>query len=104
MVEEVVKKNKGTYNGVEIWWREGKWIKIKDSYLIVDESDMVNTLWWFMKETGYVSRRSFKSLVTEWKAHNRLYYWGICKDRTRDCDLEEDQKWYLKIFYWLLGR
>lgn len=57
----------------------------------------------FKKRTNYKSRRSVKSWIKEWKAHNRLYKWGLFKEHTIDCDLEEHEKWHRLIAYQILG-
>jgi hypothetical protein len=47
--------------------------------------------------------RDINDLVCEWVVHNKLYKFGIKKDKTKDVDLEfEENKW--KIFiYRILG-
>lgn len=48
-------------------------------------------------------RRSDGSLRREWACHNLAYSLGIRKDETADCDLEYVQKWYVKLFYGVVG-
>lgn len=47
--------------------------------------------------------RTNKSYEREIKAHNRLYKLGLYKDHTKDCNLEENIKWYYEILYLILG-
>lgn len=47
--------------------------------------------------------RTIESLVREWRAHNRLYRWGIFKNRAKDVDLEWPQPWWMKAAYFVLG-
>lgn len=54
--------------------------------------------------TGHKCTRSWKSYYRELKAHKRLYKWGLFKNHTLDCDLEEPIKWYIEAIYWILGR
>ena len=48
-------------------------------------------------------RRSERSLRSEWAAHNLAYLLGIKMDKTKDCDLEFEQKWYLRLAYFIVG-
>lgn len=57
----------------------------------------------FKIKTSFVSKRSIKSWIREWKAHNRLYKIGLFKEHTIDCDLEENEKLHRLIAYWIIG-
>lgn len=50
-----------------------------------------------------VFKRKFSSLIAEWRAHNRLYKWGIEPERTRSVDLNIPLKWYVQLAYRILG-
>lgn len=78
-------------------------VTIYDSYMI-PERDMGNILYEFKKTTGYNSKRSIKSWVREWKAHNRLYKLGLFRSHTKDCDLEEHEAWWKLLIYNIIGR
>ena len=78
-------------------------VRIVDSYKVKKEEDMLEVLIWFKLKTGYVSRRSMDSWIREWKAHNRMYKMGLFKNHSRDCDLEELEKWHRRLVYWFLG-
>lgn len=78
-------------------------IHIVDSYLIFDEDMMKACLVLFKKLTNYKSKRTIKSWIKEWKAHNRLYRLGLFKSHTKDCDLEENEKLHRLIAYQILG-
>jgi len=78
-------------------------IKIIDSYIIEDDILMRVTLEDFKFRTGYCSKRSISSWVKEWKAHNRLYKLGLFKAHTKDCDLDEHEKWWRLLAYQILG-
>ena len=69
-------------------------ISIEDSYKVTDEDDMFDILTKFVYETKYYSKRSISSWIKEWKAHNRLYKLGLFRSHTKDCDLEENEKWW----------
>lgn len=77
-------------------------VVIKDCYKVKDK-DMLNILVKFIIDTGYKSKRSIASWEREWKAHKRMYKLGIARSHTRDCDLEEDIKPWLRVIYWLIG-
>lgn len=47
--------------------------------------------------------RSDKSIRREWAAHNWAYSLGIKRDKTADVDLNFEQKWYTKLFYFVAG-
>lgn len=78
-------------------------VRIVDSYKIKNEKWMRDILFYFIMKTGYKSRRSINSWIREWKAHNRVYKLGMFKKRTKDCDLEEGEKLYRRIIYWIIG-
>ena len=48
-------------------------------------------------------RRSDGSLRREWAAHNWAYSLGIKRDKTEDVDLNYEQKWYVKLAYFVVG-
>ena len=50
-----------------------------------------------------VFQRSFRSLKAEWCSHNAAYSLGIARERTKDCDLNIGQAWYVVAAYWLFG-
>ena len=50
-----------------------------------------------------VFTRSINSLVSEWKAHNRLYKLGYKKERTKDVDLDLNETWFRKLLYWIIS-
>ena len=77
-------------------------VKIVDSYKVKGE-DMADVLFWFIFKTGYKSRRDMDSWVREWKTHNRLYKLGLFRSHTKDCDLNENEKWWRLWFYEILG-
>ena len=79
-------------------------VRIVDSYKVKKEEDMLEVLIWFKLKTGFRSRRSMDSWIREWKAHNRMYKLGIYRSHSRDCDLEELEKWYRRLVYWFIGR
>ena len=79
-------------------------VRIVDSYKVKKKEDMLEVLIWFKLKTGFRSRRSMDSWIREWKAHNRMYKLGIYRSHTRDCDLEELEKWHRRLVYWFIGR
>ena len=78
-------------------------IHIANSYLVTSKRKMFTILVLFKEMTNYKSKRTIKSWIKEWKAHNRLYRLGFFKSHTKDCDLEENEKLYRLITYQILG-
>ena len=78
-------------------------VRIVNSYKVENSKDMIRILKLFKLRTGYQSKRSLKSWIKEWKAHNRLYKLGLFKSHTKDCDLEENEKIHRLIAYQILG-
>ena len=78
-------------------------IRIVNSFKINKIEDMILILRIFQIRTGYKSKRSLRSWIKEWKAHNRLYKLGLFKTHTKDCDLEENEKWWRLLVYQFLG-
>ena len=50
-----------------------------------------------------VWKRSFLSLSREWAVHSLAYILNICRDRTKDVDLESEQKWWMSALYYIIG-
>ena len=48
-------------------------------------------------------KRSERSLKREWAAHNLAYSLGIKRDKTKDVDLNFEQKWYVELMYFIVG-
>lgn len=46
-----------------------------------------------------VWERGFALMKLEWAVHNALYALGIARSRTKDCDLNSPQSFFLKVCY-----
>ena len=57
----------------------------------------------YLHPTCRLWKRSDMSLINEWRSHNLAYKLGIKRDKTADCDLNYEQKWYERIAYFLVG-
>lgn len=77
--------------------------KIYNSYLVKDTSKKIDEIINKRKEKGLNINRTHRSYVCELKAHNRLYKLGLFKKHTKNCDLEEDIKWWKEIIYFIIG-
>ena len=92
---------------IEIWGVRIQYnyqnVRILDSYKVKEEKDIIQILKQFKLKTRYKSKRKFKSWIKEWKAHNRLYEMNLFIEHTRDCDLEENEKWWRLLAYQILG-
>lgn len=47
--------------------------------------------------------RSDANIKREWAAHVWAYSLGIRRDKTADCDLDYEPKWYHNFTYWVVG-
>lgn len=63
----------------------------------------LNRIWLLYPNHPVFMCRRRGSLKREWAAHNALYACGIAEERTKSCDLEWPQKWYMKIAWGVLG-
>lgn len=79
-------------------------VKLLDSYLVPKakfslELNKVRNL----HPTCSLWFRSDKSIRREWGAHNLAYALGINRNKTKDVDLNFEQKWYEKLGYFIVG-
>ena len=81
-------------------------IHIQDSYLITNESDMIDILK-RIKVHADVNKKNYKRSLTswlnEWKTHNLLYNIGIAKDRTGSVDINDDAIFLARAAYTILS-
>lgn len=80
-------------------------VHIKDSYKIISKSEMKEVLYAIQHKHPECNtfKRSYNSLIAEWRAHNRLYRLGYKRQRTGDVDLNYPLKWYVELAYRILG-
>ena len=80
-------------------------VHVQDSYKITSKSEMIEILYAIQYKHPECNtfKRSYKSLIAEWRAHNRLYKWGYKKQRTGSVDLNYPLKWYVELAYRILG-
>lgn len=80
-------------------------IHIENSYQIKSKSEMKEVLYAIQHNHPECNsfKRDYKSMIAEWRTHNRLYKWGIEKGRTADVDLNYPLKWYVELAYRILG-
>lgn len=95
MKEIIIRNVKIQYNSENV--------RIVNSYKVRNREYMEFILKTFIEKTGYKSKRSIKSWVKEWVAHNRLYRLGLYKSHTVDTDLEENEKIHRLLIYQILG-
>ena len=82
----------------------GSRIKLFESYLIPKanfqkELDKIRNL----HPTCRIWKRSDGNIKREWAAHVLAYSLGIKRDKTTDCDLDYEPKWYHNLAYWVVG-
>lgn len=87
---------------VEIEYDAGN-VRVLESYKVKNKKVMRYVLEYFKEREGFKSRRSIRSWVREWVAHNRMYKLGMFKGHTRDCDLEELEGWHRRVIYFIIG-
>lgn len=79
-------------------------ITIMDSYKVKRLKHMKEVIDWVLDWIGSydteVSKRSWISLISEWRAHNLLYWLGIEKERTAHCDLNNETS-IRRVLYFL---
>ena len=80
-------------------------IHIQYSYKMTSKSEMKEVLYAIQHKHPECNtfKRSYDSLIAEWRAHNRLYNWGIKRDHTADVDLNYPLKWYVELAYRIVG-
>lgn len=80
-------------------------VHIENSAIVTSKSEMKELLYAIQHKHSECNtfKRSYNSLIAEWRAHNRLYRLGIEKNRTRSVDLNYPLKWYVELIYRILG-
>lgn len=80
-------------------------IHIQDSYKVTSKSKMSEVLYIIQHNHPDCNsfKRSYNSLISEWRTHNRLYRLGYKRNRTKDVDLNYPLKWYVELAYRILG-
>lgn len=73
---------------------------IIDSYKVKRLKHMREVIDWVKTYDTEVGKRSWISLVSEWRAHNLLYWLGLEKDRTAHCDLNNETS-IRRVLYFL---
>lgn len=76
---------------------------IYDSYLMTNVAKQVEDIINERVDMDLDTTRTLKSYIRETNAHNRLYKLGLFREHTRNCDLEEDIKWWKEIIYFIIG-
>lgn|SRR5574344_365952 len=80
-------------------------IHIVDSYIYSEKDfqEILDTIDYYYCHNAVLINRSECSLKLEWAAHNFMYLLHISRARTKDVDLDWPQKWYVKVFYAVVG-
>lgn len=78
-------------------------VKVIDSYKYKDDKIKKEFIDYLFKipqvEKMFVNKRTKKSLIAEWKAHNTLYKFNIYRSRTKDVDLDIKESFFRKLLY-----
>lgn len=81
-------------------------VHIVTSFQITDRKDKEEVIDYILKiakEYGFEYKRSKKSWIREWSAHNTLYQWNYQKERTGSVDLNEDESFLRRFCYFFLA-
>ena len=89
------------YNGIKYEVSENN-VHVINSYIVTNDNAKREFLKNLLRTTEGL-KRSEKSMLNEWKAHNIFYQHGWFQDHTADVDFEFKQKWYYKVGYWLVA-
>lgn len=76
-------------------------VNVMDAYLVKDDDEKARFIIEIMNFHSF-EKREPKSLIREWKAHNICYRLGIMKSHAKDCYLDNNEKLYRRVFYWLI--
>ena len=71
---------------------------IINSYKIKKLSHMIDVVKWLKSYDEPVTQQSIFIMVSEWRAHNLLYWLNIEKDRTAHVDIDINI-WWKKLVY-----
>lgn len=78
---------------------------IENSYKVKKSKDMrsiLERLKVYSNSADALNKISINTMIHEWRAHNLLYALGICRDRTKDVDLNYNNV-LIKIAYFILS-
>lgn len=91
------------YNNVELRI-SSDCVTIIDSYKIKHIKDMIAIIKHIkqFKQHTNIANRSLYSMLSEWRAHNLLYWLNIERDRTAHCDLDNESS-IRKILYAIIS-
>lgn len=82
-------------------------IHIKDSYKLHKKSEMLSIIneirSRYSEDECLPLKRTNKSLLNEWAAHNLVYDLHMFRSHTKDVDLDYPQKWYFTVGYFIFG-
>lgn len=77
--------------------------KIIKSYEIISKEIQKLLLEKLLEDYPVFQARSIKSYIREWRAHNTLFCWGVEQARTRDTDLNVNEKKFRRFCYFFLS-
>jgi hypothetical protein len=79
-------------------------VKLMDSFL-VPKREFVGELYKIRHANPECPlwARGYDSLRREWAAHNLAYSVGVRREKTKDCDLNYSQAWYVRLLYAVVG-
>lgn len=81
-------------------------VHIVTSFQITDrkgKEEVIDYILKVAKDYGLEYKRSKKSWIREWSAHNTLYQWNYQRERTGSVDLNEDESLFRRFCYFFLS-
>lgn len=77
--------------------------KVVNSYKIISRKTQKILLRKILEEYPVFQASPVRSYIREWRAHNTLFRWGVEEDRTRDVDLNINEKKFRRLCYFFLS-
>lgn len=77
--------------------------KVINSYKIISRKTQKILLRKILEEYPVFQASPVRSYIREWWAHNTLFRWGVEEDRTRDVDLNINEKKFRRLCYFFLS-
>lgn len=79
-------------------------ICIKNSFRVTDDEEKIKVIKEIFKRCPEIKEhRTWKNMLSEWKAHNILFQHKIKRNSTKDTDFEFKQKFIYKFGYWFIS-
>lgn len=81
-------------------------IQIEEAYKIKTSDKMETILLEILKKNNnyYITERTLKSFIKQWKTYNRLYNWKIFRKNNINYNFKNTLPiWYKRLYYFIFG-